>query len=58
MRINFPESETHILMFSTCTENCLEFDAVNSNPFSEYGDGRKVYADIYLDDKAWRIEDK
>ena len=41
-----------------CGENGIEFDAVNENPFTEWGDGRKIYADIYLDDKAWRVEDK
>lgn len=41
-----------------CRSKGLEFDAINSNPFSEFahlGDGIKPYSDIYLDDKAYRV---
>lgn len=36
----------------------LRFDAVNENPFTEWEltpQSRKPHADIYLDDKAWRV---
>lgn len=40
-----------------CKENGLEFDAVNQNVKEVRemfnNDTRKVYADIYLDDKSW-----
>lgn len=39
-----------------CRENGVEFDSVNENPFSDYDDSKKIFADIYLDDKAWRVE--
>lgn len=39
-----------------CAERGLHFDAVNANvnesPFQELGQGRKVFADLYVDDKA------
>ena len=38
-----------------CREHGLEFDAVNDNPFSMYthlGATRKIYADLYIDDKS------
>lgn len=39
-----------------CRERGIEFDAVNENvagsPYAHLGHGRKVYADIYIDDKA------
>ncbi len=41
-----------------CRDNGLDFDAVNENPFTDFEDGKKIYADIYLDDKAWRVVDK
>lgn len=37
-----------------CRQQGLEFDAVNDNPFSEFkdlGTTRKIYADLYIDDK-------
>lgn len=40
-----------------CRDKGLVFDSINSNPFSEFahlGEGNKPYADIYLDDKAYR----
>ena len=43
---------------SWCWNNGLELDSVNSNPFSQFahlGEGPKPYADIYLDDKAFKI---
>ena len=36
----------------------LIFDAVNENPFTPWeitDQSRKPYADIYLDDRAWRV---
>jgi len=39
-----------------CKEHGLVFDAVNKNvdgsPYAHLGAGRKVYADIYIDDKS------
>ncbi len=36
-----------------CKEQGIEFDYINENPDNPYGDwGRKLYADIYIDDKA------
>lgn len=47
-----------------CSEQGIELYAINENPDStfpeEYGtglDGRKVYADIYIDDKAMNVFD-
>lgn len=44
-----------------CRRLGLEFDAVNENlpEISELfgGDGRKIYADVYLDDRAVRPEE-
>lgn len=43
-----------------CRSFGLEFDAVNSNVpeiIRKYGsDSRKIYADIYLDDRSWRLK--
>lgn len=43
-----------------CKSFGLEFDAVNSNVpeiIRKYGsDSRKIYADIYLDDRSWRLK--
>ncbi len=43
---------------SFCRFHHLEFDAVNNNLpqiIERYGgDSRKIYADIYIDDKAWQ----
>jgi hypothetical protein len=36
----------------------IVFDAVNENPFSGYedlGDTRKIYADLYVDDRALKV---
>lgn len=39
-----------------CRAQGVEFDAVNSNvnenPYAHLGEGRKVYADYYIDDKS------
>ena len=39
-----------------CRDRGLEFDAINDNlsdsPFAHLGNGRKVYADLYIDDKS------
>lgn len=39
-----------------CRAHGLEFDAVNENvadsPYAHLGAGRKVYADVYIDDKS------
>jgi len=43
-----------------CRKQGLEFDAINDNPFSEYrelGATRKIYADLYIDDKNMRPRD-
>lgn len=43
-----------------CKEQGLIFDYINENPpdrIAIYGDCRKVYADIYLDDHNLRIGD-
>lgn len=43
---------------AACKRYGLEFDAVNENPFTSWAitdQSRKPYADIYLDDKAWRV---
>ena len=40
---------------NACREHGLIFDAINDNPFSEFaslGAGRKIHADVYIDDKA------
>ena len=39
----------------------IEFDAINENPFSGYedlGETRKIYADLYVDDKALKVRAK
>lgn len=41
-----------------CLKYQLTFDAVNENPFTEWPltiESKKPFADIYLDDKAWRV---
>jgi hypothetical protein len=35
-----------------CKEHEIPIDAVNENPFSKYGYSRKVYVDVYLDNKS------
>ena len=44
-----------------CREHGLEFDKVNENldeVIQQHGgDTRKIYADMYVDDKAYNIED-
>lgn len=41
-----------------CSEHGLFFDYVNENPPDRaaiYGESRKVYADIYIDDHNWLL---
>lgn len=41
-----------------CRKYGLVFDAVNENPFTSWEltpQSKKPYADIYIDDKAWRV---
>jgi hypothetical protein len=41
-----------------CKQQGLIFNAINDNPFSEFahlGSTRKIHADLYLDDKGFRI---
>lgn len=43
-----------------CEDNGLTFDAVNENLpdiIAKYGDSRKIYADLYVDDNAINTED-
>lgn len=43
-----------------CKEQGLEFDYINENPpdrIALWGDTRKVYADIYLDDHNWLLSE-
>lgn len=47
-----------------CTDNGIELYAINENPDNTFGSdygvdiaGRKVYADIYIDDKAFSVKD-
>lgn len=43
-----------------CAEQGLYFDYINENPPDRvdiYGDCRKVYADIYLDDHNWLLSE-
>lgn len=36
-----------------CKKRGIEFDYINENPLNPYGDtGRKIYADVYIDDKS------
>ena len=55
------EGEDLEVAISACKDVGLEFDAINSNVEKrvvKYGnDCRKVGADIYLDDRAMKIED-
>ena len=37
-----------------CKEHEIPIDAINENPFVSFG-GRKIYADIYLDDRAVNV---
>ena len=39
-----------------CREMSVPVDAVNENPWVDYG-GRKMYADIYIDDRAVNVKD-
>jgi FMN phosphatase YigB (HAD superfamily) len=44
---------------AACRQQGLRFDAVNENPFTEWEQteqSKKPFADIYLDDRAWRVE--
>lgn len=45
---------------SFCLKNCLKFNYVNQNPpqvIKRFGyDSRKIYADLYIDDKAQRFK--
>lgn len=39
-----------------CKNNNIFIDAVNENPWVKFGD-RKIYADIYIDDRALNVSD-
>jgi hypothetical protein len=52
------EAERLEIAIEVCREHGLVFDSVNCNPFTEWpltDQSRKPFADIYIDDKAWRV---
>lgn len=52
------ESERLDAAIEACRREGLIFDSINKNPFTAWGlteQSIKPFADIYLDDKAWRI---
>ena len=52
-RMDLPERNYLTEAVEWCKKHGLEFDYVNENPASPFGDtDRKVYADIYIDDKS------
>lgn len=38
-----------------CMDHDIPLDAINENPFVDFG-GRKLYADIYIDDRAVNVK--
>ncbi len=52
------EAEQLDAAIEACKAFGLHFDSINCNPFTEWEltpDSKKPFADIYLDDKAWRV---
>lgn len=52
------ESDRLVAALKACEGFGLEFDAVNENPFTHWElteQSKKPHADIYLDNKAWRV---
>lgn len=39
-----------------CKEKGLEIDGINMNVITPFGDNRKIYANIYLDDRSGLLE--
>jgi hypothetical protein len=40
-----------------CLDNEVVIDAVNDNPWVDFGKSGKLYADIYIDDRAVNVSD-
>lgn len=55
-REDMPEREYLTEAVNWCKEKGITFDAVNENLLSPFGNGRKVFADIYIDDKAINVK--
>lgn len=52
------EADRLLAAVEACRKEGLIFDSINSNPFTDWPltkQSVKPFADIYLDDKAWRI---